>query len=626
MAKNYGNNFKGSTGTKKANSAKSSVKSHGASRARSNRNTAGKSRYKTNRERNNAQDEFADREFDKGIKSATNDPAWYMTNAQLANDTGNFVFGYPSGYEIQISEGKNTPSNVSWITKTGNVEIMFLAPTVGYANSPTDPINIAAAEYFNLIRRDQTGSSTFTQEDLMLSTLAVADVYSYINYLQRVYGMIDLLPLQNKFTPQQLMPQVNFDDVQNNRAKFRAQINMLISYAAAFCVPAGMPYFNRKAFLYQNLFSDGVDIKSTIYILEPFSFYQWSQGTAESPAGKLTQKTFFKMNNGGTSVVKFPNSNAQYTADQLFQFGLELIAPLRASDDIRFMSAAVLKAVGDGGLIKLSTLPEVYPIAPLVDPHVLAQFKNATINTIACFGAVGSYPYSLTCSSNLTLPDVTQNIAINNSYLSSIPSVNINYLPSSNSEDNFYFAGITSYLNAATMATPIILSADGDTSPSYAFEATRLVARVRSDYSLSSLQKFTGVQASITAAQRFTYPLDCGTELVVFAYYVNQNTWVSNIGFQGLAAVQSGSSVSHFSSYYNAVTRKNLIQNGSVDYSTPYYVYSSNKVGPSGPAATDIWMPELDGVHFDFNSYALIKRSDFEMMNRVALYSLMSFK
>lgn len=595
--------FNGSNNNSQANRDTNTNSSSFNGRA-SNKN--GKSTHRYNNKRANSrnyQDRAMKDEYMKGQRNEatalhlrTNDAAWYMKYPSIAKDSASLVFGYPAGKQFSVLTDGTKP------VSTGGLMTYYLAPSVGFATSGVDPINIAAVQLFNAVRREQTGTPTFEANDLMLMTLAVADVYSYILFLQFVYGVVDLITLQNDYTPDAILYAAGIDpqSIRDHRTDFRAGINLLISYAAAFAVPNTMEIFKRKAFLYQNIFCDGDDIKSTLYQFVPYSFYKYQEGTTSSAAGSLVHEKFY---NGVTTA----GQTGAYTYKQLLQFGYNLLEPLQGSEDVKFMSAAIIKAFGSQHLMTLTTLPEIYPIVPLHDTTVLQQFKNATIASSFVGGGTADDPW-ININMESALADVTQDVQINSSILVSTPRMHI-YTNAPDSgvtwdKVDTYVQLLLEGVNG--VGAKRVLSLEGSTEPGDVLEATRLMWLSKS--------------AGPTTSNYHSWNINCGTEIVIAAVFTTTRAQYPKTQYSNLTVINDGVDSSDSEVFSKSALL--LSTNGRVDYSPAVLCLSltdgSGEVEPSW-ANTNV----LD-MHFDFNKYAIIDANTLDMMHRIALFSLMS--
>lgn len=344
-----------------------------------------------------------------GKRSGGNDVSWYKGNGSLTSATAAIPFNLPTGMKFnrftRIAGYDTIKFGGSGYTNPG-ICTLSLAPSIGNSSDSGSPINIAATAMYSYIRHANSGTAYGDPADTMIFMLAMSQVYSYINWLQRLYGCASLYAQQNRYIPRGLVQAqgVDFDSITSNFADFRYGINLLIAKAAAFAVPNVFPYFQRQAFLYSNVYTEGNSIRDQLYMFIPAGFWFYTEGTTASPLSKLTYRSI-----SHSSLWKY---------DELLSIGNEMMQYLLSSEDIGILSGNILKAFGDSNIIKLSPLPEQYNLTPVYDIGVLEQFKNATPLQFYNRNTPNS---AIVAFSN----DVTQLTTINSAGVYSVPTVTL---------------------------------------------------------------------------------------------------------------------------------------------------------------------------------------------------------
>lgn len=296
---------------------------------------------------------------------AGNDPAWYAGNPALLRDSASIPFSWAVGAPIALDiPDMKAPWSVPGIMT------MDIIPQFGNGSSANSPLNLASTSVYSFIRHANSGHSNYDAPDLMIYIAAMTQIYSYLNWMQRVYGCSTLYAQGNRYLPRALVEcqGVDYDDVYNNLANFRYGINALIAKAASLAVPATMPIFLRHAFLYQNIYIEGPSIKDQMYLYNPDGFYMFDFDPQHAGMLKYQPIASYKESVG---VTKLKASN-------MLAYGNMLLDALVMNEDINIMSGDILKAYA-GNIIKLAPLPEIYPLSPVFNAAVLEQFKNATV-------------------------------------------------------------------------------------------------------------------------------------------------------------------------------------------------------------------------------------------------------
>lgn len=345
---------------RKTNNSNKAKSRNTKSRANS-RTCNGKSSPKSNYKFKPKGDELDKDEY----KSKTNDPSWYSSDENIMRDAASIPFSWAVGTTVDIGIASD-------YTIPG-ICALHTMPSFGYAETFADPLNVAATAVYSNIRYANSGSKNYDAPDLMMYILAMSQVYSYINMLQRVYGISMLYSQRNRYLPKALLKAMNvdFEDVISNLANFRYGINVLVNKASSFAVPSVFTLFNRQAFLYQNVYCEGTSIKDQLYMYVPDGFYQFGLVDNASALGYIPFTPAAVTGNLNTDVYSL------FTVDQLLQYGSSLLQSLLSSEDMNIMSGDILKAYGDQGIVKLAQISPDYVITPVFDIAVLEQMKNS---------------------------------------------------------------------------------------------------------------------------------------------------------------------------------------------------------------------------------------------------------
>lgn len=295
-------------------------------------------------------------------KSATNDPTWYETTPQLLKDAANITFSNASGVPYSL--------NGERFMEPGIMR-MDIIPAIGDSGDPNSPLNLAAYNFYSFVRHANSGSVNYDSPDLMLYAVAIAQIYSYINWCMRVYGVVNLYSHANRYLPKAMVTAMgwDFDDIIASLPNFRFGLNVLIHKAASLACPADMTYFRRLAFLFSGIYAEGESVKSQLYFYNPVGFMQYDD--AYNDAG------------GGMSVAYLP---AKMTVSQMIAYGNSLLDPIISSEAMNIMSGDILKAYGDN-ILKLMPLEDNYIVLPITDLNVLEQMSNADYYSMASFGS-----------------------------------------------------------------------------------------------------------------------------------------------------------------------------------------------------------------------------------------------
>lgn len=322
-----------------------------------------------------------------------NDPSWYAANPQLIKDYASYPFGDPLG---NLIPGGTSISDVV-PTSVPGIMALYFAPSIGNAVDQNAPINVAARNIYSFVRHVNSGHTNYDAPDLMIYLMAMDSVYTYIEYLKRLARVVMDYSVYNRYYPDAIFAANGVDgaSIASNIADFRGFINTMVVKAGSLCVPASMTYSLRHMWMTSGIYTDSATVKAQTYMYVPARYYQFALTTGDTPVGML--QMVYAPGFDGTGLSSTP---AKYA--DLINFGNQLLNKVLAQEDFNIMSGDVLKAFGDGGVVKLAGITENEAILPEYRREVLSQIENATI--------LGNTSFS---------KNITQNTSIGGGYLTS---------------------------------------------------------------------------------------------------------------------------------------------------------------------------------------------------------------
>nr|UDL14470.1 MAG: putative capsid protein [Picobirnavirus sp.] len=294
----------------------------------------------------------------QAITDAINDPEWYATIPELMVSSAAVNFYNPVGGPTNFERG----FDAEMLRSIPGVCVLRYAPVMGVSTDNSSPINLAARNLYTFIHSVMAvGSSSYDPADYMLYTIAMASAYSYLAWMRRLYGTINLYTQLNKYLPDALLAGMGVDG-----PSMRDKMNQLYSYICvyqnklgSFAIPTSLSYFTRQMWMCSGMYLDAPTNKAQIYMFNPEFFWRYEEYEG---AGKL---------------VRLPFSVAGL--ESICTYGDTLLASLCASQDIYTMSGDTLHAFGDNGIFKMDALDPGYLVQPFYVPEVLTQIHNATV-------------------------------------------------------------------------------------------------------------------------------------------------------------------------------------------------------------------------------------------------------
>lgn len=335
-----------------------------------------------------------------------NDFSWYNRYPELIQASANIDYSLAQGVASEAM-GQTLPGFVKYTVCTA-------IPTSLNAG---DPINLSGTNTFIYINKGKSNNRPYDPVDLSRLLVATADLFAYIVWMQRIYGMSYMYSTQNRYMPEKMMTSmgVNYQNIIRNLPAFRAGINQLIRKAGALVLPSqeDVPFYARRAFLFQNIYIESECIKDQMYFLQPTGFYKYDPVDS------------------GLKAVPFPYAHIKSgdakdlaTYEQLLEFGNSLLDSFFGDTDVATMCADIYNAYG-AKCITLSLLQEDYAVAPLCNPEVLEQLMNADIypihlTDVVCKGDAAENPYLYYKPQvSLQLPDAEGSLVALNSWANS---------------------------------------------------------------------------------------------------------------------------------------------------------------------------------------------------------------
>lgn len=463
----------------------------------STKNTTGKtnstkSSQVEQKESTKGSDELKETKETDDLSKGTNDPAWYAKDPQLLIDAGSIPFSDPFGSEIKHFTGEIAVDGVPTIPDAtiGDAQAGVLSirvkPSFGFGKTMNDPLNVAAHMLYTNVRYMNSGRKNYDQADLMMYVGAVADMYSFIYWAKRIYACAFIASQRNKYVGQLLNVQVgtNAHEYVENLAQFRAWLNMFIAKVSTLVIPDNIEMFKRRAFIYSSIYTESEigNIKDQLYMFNPRAFFSFELDSK----GK------------GCLVPNPVGNNLPY--NDFVRIGNKMLENVIGDEDFGIMSGDLMRAF-QGNLIGLTSQEAEGTIAPIYDPYVLHQIKNATIlngiviskntilesggaRTLSAKDATDNMVYTIPLS--LTDPSQTQVVPFGGLYQDGYGNLRYEERAIVTSTTDGIAKSVDYIANASSKRNVIISVDTPVVDPALIVEATRLITIVDKNQSTSS--------------------------------------------------------------------------------------------------------------------------------------------
>lgn len=368
----------------------------------------------------------------KGLRSPTNDPAWYGRYPELLRDSSVLMYSNPFGAKYKlISKGANISTSAFKVrdnsgslvsanfnanadnntAATPGLVSLYLWPTLGLVENRDDPVNQMVNQLYTQVRYMNSGRKNYDPADLTIYVLAIEELYSFIQWCKRLYGFAFVYSQQNMYVGEAMLRAngVDPEDFKNNLNDFRGWLNSFILHTSSYCIPKDMAYIQKKLFQYLGIYMENPygNIKDQIYEFVPGGFLTFRLDS--NGAGKLE---LLPLKDNPADQFGFPrivnvNSNLMSVAD-VIKYGNILFNKISFDEDFSLMSGDILKAYGANGIVVLDVQGEEGGILPVYDPLVLSQFKNASVNGTLNRDVDGTSRVEIIANSGIYAGDVGQ--------------------------------------------------------------------------------------------------------------------------------------------------------------------------------------------------------------------------
>lgn len=339
------------------------------------------------RKRDYKDKEFLDRM--REIKMIKQDPEWYFTHEDLTAPFAKIPFNRILGVKNKAYPEVVVPSHTDASVGTTVPATKYVAPgictvnfipTMGYSDAANSPLNVAANKNFAFMRRENAGSTNYTDSDLMMYYLSVVGLVPAIKHAIRALKVSAIYTPTSRYVPDLLVKAMGFapTDLRNNFENYRGRLNRLIVKFNQFPVPADFKHIKRWEFLCDNVFMDRNSTKAQIYFYRPIAIPVFHDLGDESTEFGYVDYTYpwYPESMVAPGVYHESNMSAFITFEQYLDYIDQALANLYNSSDIAIMAGDTLKAFSNTGVYTLPVVKEFEEILPVYSEMGIRQFHN----------------------------------------------------------------------------------------------------------------------------------------------------------------------------------------------------------------------------------------------------------
>lgn len=272
-----------------------------------------------------------------------------------------FPFDKPTGTRFTSYTSDNVTVNYG---APGFCKI-YLHTTFGNQHDPNSALNRCAVSLYQHLRAFNGGKAENDPNDIILATIGMANIIGYINWEQRIYGLLNTFSVKNKYVMNPILNAMGVDvsNVRRFKNQLLANINEHIRMAAQFSFPAGQIYTEAMKDYYSSIILESDTIKDQMYFFQPAGFYRFRQMTDKYDGA------------GYLEYVNFEPSN--WSVDQIYAFGNSLFVDYYNNDSMSVLCGDIEKAF-QGSILQYTLVSEDYETPMTYNPAALEQIRNIT--------------------------------------------------------------------------------------------------------------------------------------------------------------------------------------------------------------------------------------------------------
>lgn len=320
--------------------------------------------------KNSKQGSFREEDQVMDARGRDNDPNWYFTEPQIADQAASFAFD--NYLEVDVPMAFNNSDNGADVS---NVEQLFRAPSVlaihcnpcpGDTSTIRTGINMAALKTYTRLSNANAKTTAYAPQDLTTLILAVGEVISILEHIRRAFGFAFTYSQRNRAMPSKLLDMMGFksSDFLTNIAQHRLQYNSWITAVNKLPIMSNIAYLFKCASMYQKVYLDSTSNMGQLVFMKPYSTWVLDETSNEQ----------------GT-VLKTTNVPQLATWDKWAKLVDTMIGGLFESSTFNFIYSDILNLSTKSGaqLLYLDYLKEDYSLVPEYNRNFLLQVHNISM-------------------------------------------------------------------------------------------------------------------------------------------------------------------------------------------------------------------------------------------------------
>lgn len=306
------------------------------------------------------------------IDACDNDVSWYTLNPTIMENAAKLPFNVMAGYPIttrwaekgleELQPGRDDKYDMFM----PGVASLQWCPSVGVADSASDPINMAGMQLWLDIRSKTSGTMYYEQPDAIIAVAALSSLFEFYAYHVRMYGIARYYLFENRYVGEAMLRVLGLSESQidlmiSNLSDYRLTINWMAQQINRLYMPKDVfKLVERRLWLNSHVWMDNPTVRSQFYIFNQTKVLKFVEMTGDKVFGRLELEPM-----AGFATVA-----------QVRKAFKELYNSIAASSSMGYIMADFKRAYGDNGRIVANLIGEDYQVIPKYNEEVLMQIHN----------------------------------------------------------------------------------------------------------------------------------------------------------------------------------------------------------------------------------------------------------
>lgn len=325
--------------------------------------------------------------LNKGFRD--NDPNWYFSTAELADQSTQLSFQNIAGYSTPLD---TDPANILRIDTVMNPTCTYNVPNArsnaiesleGHATIASSfwndknitpgkaGINLMAAKLYTLLSSFTGRTAAYACQDVAMLILAIAAIAEQVETIRRAFGLALTYNFRNRSMPLGLIKTMGIDpqDLADNLSIYRMRFNVALARINQIPLLENIAFIKKSRDVYQHVYLDSNSAMAQIFYYMPH-YYYWLDEQGDDNGSILRAESFVE-----TAITE------NRTMDTWLSHLEQSITAVLESSTLNFIYADMLNMAN-----KLSVktwqfefLAENYAVTPEYNANALLQMHNLTV-------------------------------------------------------------------------------------------------------------------------------------------------------------------------------------------------------------------------------------------------------